>query len=404
MQKRDYPVVPWRTQGPIYGAGFFASSLTDVTSIILPLWLAGTGASAAAIGLIIGAKHILPFFFAIHGGALMDRFGARRLMILCSMASVIALPLFPVVGWLPAVVALQMLSGFGSAMGWLGAQTLFGQTTHGNPALAGRFAFALRMGGFVGPPLAGLAWDHTGVAGGFAFLCLWAFGTVACSFLVPRQDDVVPEGGRRLRAADLAPKVADYRAALRLATIPAMSVVLMVTVVRIAASSVQDSFYPLYLHTIGFSATEIGVLMTTSAATAAASALLIGHVLRYMSGMWALVIATAGSVIFVSITPLMTSFTAFAVVGALRGVCMGVSQPLMLSMLIEVSGRGSQGKGAALRTTANRAAATITPISMGVVAAFSGLAASFLIVGGALLGAVGLIAIHLLRRPHLARD
>ncbi len=404
MQKREFPVVPWRTQGPIYGAGFFASSLTDVTSIILPLWLAGTGASAAAIGFIIGARHILPFFFAIHGGALMDRFGARRLMILCSMISVIALPLFPVVGWLPAIVMLQMLGGFGSAMGWLGAQTLFGQTTHGNHALAGRFAFALRMGGFVGPPLAGLAWDHTGVSGGFTFLAVWAFGTVVCSILVPRQDDTVPEGGRRLRAVDLAPKVADYRAAFRLATIPAMSMVLMITVVRIAASSVQDSFYPLYLHTIGFAATEIGVIMTISAATAAASALMIGSVMKHMSAMWALLIATAGSVIFVSITPLMSSFVAFAMVASVRGVCMGISQPLMLSMLIEVSGRGSHGKGAALRTTANRAAAAITPISMGGVAAFSGLGPSFLIIGGALLTALSLIALHLARRPELARD
>ena len=72
--------IPWRIQGSVYGAGMFASTVTDVISVILPVWLAGTGKSAAAIGLIIGAKHILPILLAIHGGALMDRFGARSVM------------------------------------------------------------------------------------------------------------------------------------------------------------------------------------------------------------------------------------------------------------------------------------------------------------------------------------
>ena len=71
--------ISWRIQAPVYGAGMFASTVTDVISIILPIWLAGTGESAATIGLIIGSKHILPILLAIHGGALMDRFGAVTL-------------------------------------------------------------------------------------------------------------------------------------------------------------------------------------------------------------------------------------------------------------------------------------------------------------------------------------
>lgn len=394
---------PWSVQGPIYAAGFFASSITDVASIILPLWLAGQGASAATIGIIIGAKHILPFFFAIHGGALMDRFGARRLMVYCALISVVTLPMFPIVGWLPAVFALQMLSGFGSSMGWLGAQTLFGQSLRANTLYAGRFSFCIRMGSFVGPPIAGLAWDHIGVGGGFGFLALWALGTVVATLATPKSRGA-PEAGNRLRLQDILPRMADYRAAFRLATIPAMTAVLMVTVIRIASSSVQDSFYPLYLVLAGFSATQIGALMTISAAAAASSSLLVSHVTARMSSMWALIISSAGSVVFVAITPLLGAFTELAAVALLRGLCLGISQPLMLSMLINASGEGSQGKGAALRTTANRAAAAITPVSMGLVAAVTGLAASFFIVGGVLLGALAVIAIYIARRPDIARE
>lgn len=395
--------IPWRVQAPVYGAGMFASTVTDVVSIILPVWLASAGESAASIGLIIGSKHILPILFAIHGGALMDRFGARGVMIGCLALCVVAMPLFPLVGWLPAIVLLQMVAGFGSSMGWLGAQTLFGQTLRRDHVYAGRFAFALRVGGFTGPPLAGLVWDHLGVGSGFAFIGLWAAGAVVMALLLPA-DTGARNSARKARLSDIVPRAADYLAAFRLATIPAMSVVLMITVVRIAASSVQDSFYPLYLATIGYSATQIGLLVTISSMTAALSSLTISWITRLAPPMWVLIVSAGLSVVTVSVTPALHSFTALAVVAGLRGLTMGVSQPLMMSMLIGAAGPGSQGKGAALRTTANRIAAAVTPISMGAVAAVTSLAWSFYVIGGTLLLATLLVAFHVARRPELARE
>src|SRR5438045_751374 len=126
------------------------------------------------IGVVIGSRHILPFLFSIHGGALMDRVGVRQLMIGCALMSAIAMPLFPVFSWLPAVVVLQMLNGYGASMGWIGAQTCFGRMLSGSSTYAGRFSFGLRLGSFSGPPIAGLAWDHVGVWGAFAVLSVWA--------------------------------------------------------------------------------------------------------------------------------------------------------------------------------------------------------------------------------------
>lgn len=396
--------ISWRIQAPVYGAGMFASTVTDVISIILPVWLAGTGKSAATIGLIIGSKHILPILLAIHGGALMDRFGARSVMVGCLLLAVLTLPLFPWVGWIPFIVVLQMISGFGSSMGWLGAQTLFGQIMRRDHVYAGRFAFALRVGGFIGPPIAGLVWDNLGVGSGFLFLGLWALGAVVMALLVPRDASGSTDRPQKARIADMLPRWSDYRAAFRLATIPAMTVVLMITVVRIAASSVQDSFYPLYLTTVGYSATQIGLLMTISAATAAASSLSIGWITRYAQPMWVLIVSAAWSVVFVSITPLLPSFTMLAIAAALRGLSMGVSQPLMMSMLIGAAGKGSQGKGAALRTTANRVAAAVTPISMGAVAGIGGLGNSFFVIGAVLLTGLVVISIYVWRRPDIARE
>ena len=54
--------------------------------------------------------------------------------------------------------------------------------------------------------------------------------------------------------------------------------------------------------------------------------------------------------------------------------------------------------------SANRAAAALTPVSMGLVASATGLATSFFIVGGVLLGALAIISAYLARRPDIVRE
>ncbi len=114
------------------------------------------------------------------------------------------------------IILLQLLSGFSSALSWIGAQTLFGRIMLGHPEYAGPFAFSLRMGSFVGPPAGGLAFDLWGVWGGFAVLALWAAGTVACAWFLPPSRSL-PAGRARVEIADLMPRTSDYVAAFKLA-------------------------------------------------------------------------------------------------------------------------------------------------------------------------------------------
>ena len=385
---------PLKTQIPIYAIGLFSNSLADVASVVLPLWLSTEGITAAGIGLVLGARHILPFLFAIHGGALMDRVGARQLTIASSLMSALMLILFPAISWIPAIIVLQMLNGYGSSMSWIGAQAYFGRMLAHSATYAGRFAFALRMGSFIGPPLAGLAWDTFGAWGAFTVLSSWAAGITVATLFIPASADVPAAQRRALAWSDMVPRGSDYRDALTLAREPAMKIVLIITVMRIAASSIQDSFYPVWLASIGLPATQIGILITVSSAVAAASSLWVAPVTRIMNPLWVLIWTSMGSIIFVSITPSLDSLSLLMAAAALRGLCMGLSQPLMLSILADAAGPGFLARGAALRTTANRVAASVTPISMGAVASVAGLAASFHIIGAVLLGGVGLVALY----------
>ncbi len=82
-----------------------------------------------------------------------------------------------------------------------------------------------------------------------------------------------------------------------------------------------------------------------------------------------------------------------AIASGLRGGTLGMSQPLMISILSRATGRESQGKGVGLRATANRLTATIIPVVMGVIADAVGVGNSFFIVGGTVIGLLLVVAL-----------
>ena len=68
----------------------------------MPLWAVVVVGEDQAflIGLIVASRQILPVLLAIHGGALMDRLGARRVMLVFGAIGIItsaAFPFFPIV-------------------------------------------------------------------------------------------------------------------------------------------------------------------------------------------------------------------------------------------------------------------------------------------------------------------
>ena len=73
--------VTWRVQGAVYGIGVFTTSVFHIGAVIIPLYAYTMNPSPFVFGLIFAAGHVLPWFFSIHAGALMDRLGARRVML-----------------------------------------------------------------------------------------------------------------------------------------------------------------------------------------------------------------------------------------------------------------------------------------------------------------------------------
>jgi predicted MFS family arabinose efflux permease len=308
--------------------------------------------------------------------------------------------MYPALPWLWAAFALQLVSGLSSSFGWMGAQAQVGQLMRGSPTYAGRMSFALRVTQVGGPPLAGLCWDLAGPWGGFAFLAAWGICQFAAILALPRPaqpENTVPS---RAKWCDVLPRLADYIAAFRLVAIPAIALIVMLTVLRISGNAIHFSFYVVYLREIGFTGTTIGLLVGSASVFGFAGALSVAPLARRFAPHWLLAGLVAAGIALVCITPLLGGiFMALLAVAATRGWVMGLSQPLMISMLAQAAGQGDQGKAVGLRTTANRLASSTIPILMGAVVELVGIENGFYVFGAILLALMVPILLHVARSP-----
>lgn len=407
MTKRIADEVPWRVQGAVYGIGLFSTSMFYMASVIVPLYAPVLDPSPILLGVAVGARHVLPLFLSIHAGALMDRLGARRVMIVFAALGVAVPLLYPAVPWIWALIFFQMLSGLSDSMGWLGAQIMIGQYMKGRTAYAGRLSFVIRFGHLAAPPMVGGAWDLFGPWGAFGCIGLWGLGTLVCAAILPPlpPDQGAPQrSAGRVRLRELLPSLSDYLIALRLLSAPAVVVVVSLGAMMHVGNGVQSSFYVVWLEGMHIPATAIGSLISVGAIGAAIFSLGTARLMRYVPAFWVLLLSLWAGIILICITPLLGSYAAVLVAMFLRSGTNGLAQPLVITLVLRGAGAANQGKAVGLRATANRSASILSPILMGALAETAGTEASFYIVGAFTSIVMGGFALFLWRRPDVAHS
>ena len=134
--------------------------------------------SDGQIGSLVGARSLLSLFLSIHGGALMDRYGTRRITLMFTGAVIVCGPFFPFLSTFWALFMLQVISGFAISLGWSGAQTLIARIADGDAEYIGRFSTFARIGTTIAPIFAGFLFDVGGAWLAYGFGTLWAIYTV----------------------------------------------------------------------------------------------------------------------------------------------------------------------------------------------------------------------------------
>lgn len=395
--------LPFKVKFAVYGAGLFSNSISNMMNVVVPLWAVALDPRPLTLGLVLGARSFLPLLLAIHGGALMDRIGTRRVLLFFGVVAILTTPLYPAMPMIPALIALQMLNGLAASMGWVGAQTLIGQIMRGSTRHAGRLSFFSRFGSIGGPPLIGAVWDFLGPWAAFALLTLPGVAMWATARVLPPDRPGGAEPGTpapRVRLRDLMPRPGDYIEAFRMLAVPAIAFVVLIAAIRISGNGIKSSFYVVYLEQIGMTGTLIGLLSSINSLAGSFSALATRAATRIVRAPLLLFLTVGASIVLITVTPLMTTFLFLGIVAAIRGATMGMSQPLMISIMAKSSG-SRQGRAVGLRTTTNRLITVVVPVAMGGLMEVFGIALSFYITG-AVIAALMLPALLTMRRAGLA--
>lgn len=386
-----------------YAAGLFSMGQAELLTMVIPLWAVLQGASPTEIGTLIGARSLLTFFLAIHGGALMDRLGTRRVMKFFALATGALAGLYPFLPWLPVMIALQMLIGFASNMGWIGAQTIIAQVTGGDPGRIGRFSFFARIGNVIAPLLMGLLWDHAGPMLSFLGISAWSL----LLFLVVsriRNPQAIEAATGRFAWRDILPRLSDYTGSLSLIVIPAVAFTLVISFMRHATNGVESSFFIVYLSDIGYAGTLIGALFSIAEVVNGLASLASGRVAKWMPIPWIMVGFTMLAIVLLMITPFLGgAFVLLAIAHSLRRASEGLVQPLMFSLQARAVPPHLQGSVVGLRVTNNRLSSIITPIMMGVIVDHFGIADGFIVMGVILLTLGAALIVALTRTPSFRR-
>ena len=369
-----------------YLCGFLSLSLLQMVALATPLWLGHLGLSAAMLGFAAGARSIAPLALSIHFGALIDQVGVRRLMIIFALQCALLPLLYPAMPHAWAFITLQVFLGLAAATVWLAAQTAIARVGRDMPAATRRFSACTGAGTVVGPLLLGIVWDGGGPWAGYAVMSVWGTALLVTGFLLPRR---AVAQRPKLSLGAFVPRLQSYRDALTALRKPLAAFVIACTFLRLGNVSMLESFYPALLQGIGFSTTAIGFLFAVGNLASAPSSLATGLWVRaFGSQRRALIGAVSLSVVAIAATPLFVDFWALCLAIVVYGFGLGVSMPLIFDLLSQGVPAGQQGVVAGLRATANRLAAFLLPVAMGVIAEFAGVSSAFAVVGVLLLGAL----------------
>ncbi|MCZ8285105.1 MAG: MFS transporter [Bacteroidia bacterium] len=346
------------------------------TRMAAPLLALREGYSPAAVGVLLALFALTQVFLALPAGRFADRHGLRRPISYSVFAAVlgagaaVAFPIFPVLCFAAlmtggatgaAVISLQRHVGR-AAVGALQLRQVFSWLSIG-PAVSN----------FIGPFSAGLLIDHVGASPGStpgyraAFL-LMAILPIASWFLVRKTRELPPviaaSGGPQPRAWDL----------LRQATFRRL---MLVNWFLSSCWDVHTFVVPVLGFERGISASVIGTILGAFAIAAALIRMVMPLVAAHLREWKVLAASMLATAVLFGIYPLMYSAIGMGVCSILLGLALGMVQPMVMSMLHQITPEARHGEALGLRLMAINASSVVMPMLFGSAGALVGIAGVF---------------------------
>ena len=341
------------------------------SKVLISLFAIDLGASQFLIGVLIALYSLFPVMLALYAGKLSDRFGVKVPMIVGSLGFAGGLAVPFLFQSLTALCVSAVLIGVFHMMYNVSAQNLVGSL--GGPEARTRnfsnYALAMAIGSFIGPMSAGFAIDQIGYATSYLF--------IAAIPLVPVLIMAFSRGivsGRRVKTEE---EQATLSASLL--SNPVLRRTLIASAVATTAQDLFQFYMPIYGHSIGLSASAIGVVLAMSGI----AAFVVRTALPAMVKRWSadtvfntsLYVSASAFLFF----PLLTNAPALAALALVLGLGMGCAQPVTLMLIYNRAPDGRSGEALGMRVTINQFMHIAVPIIFGSLGTAFGIAPVFFI-------------------------
>jgi predicted MFS family arabinose efflux permease len=334
------------------------------------------GASAFTVGVLASLFAVVPMLLAVAMGRLVDRVGVRRPMTIGAAGMAAGLALAFLLPRLATLFVVSVVVGTAFMVFHMAANHAAG--TMGPPAERVRSFSLLALGfstsGFLGPIVAGFAID--GLGHWSAFLLLTGFPALAFTALAAAR---APLPGPRPRAA--APP---GRNAFELLAKPGLRKILAVSALSNMTWDLFVFLIPVYGTTIGLSASTIGLVLGAFGAAIFVVRVALPFLARRFRE-WDLLAAAllAACAVFVAL-PLVTHVPLLIALAFAFGAGLGMSQPIVMTLLYAAAPEGRAGEALGLRTTLLNFSQTFIPLASGALSATLGMTPVFWAMAAAL--------------------
>ncbi|MBA4327010.1 MAG: MFS transporter [Polaromonas sp.] len=346
------------------------------TRMAAPLLALREGYSPAAVGVLLALFALTQVFLALPAGRFADRNGLKRPIGYSVVAAMlgaglaVAFPVFPV------LCLAALMTGGATGVAVISLQRHVGRAATGALQLRRVFSW-LSIGpavsNFIGPFAAGLLIDHAGAApnsttGYRAAFFLMAVLPLACWLLV--------RPTRELPPVIVAPGSAPA-SAWDLLRDPAFRKLMLVNWFLSSCWDVHTFVVPVLGFEKGISASVIGSILGAFAVAAAAIRMLMPLLAAHLREWRVLVGAMLMTAVLFAVYPLMGTALGMGVCSVLLGFALGTVQPMIMSMLHQITPEARHGEALGLRLMAINASSVVMPMLFGTMGAVIGIAGVF---------------------------
>lgn len=353
--------------------GLSISRLGDTFSAVAIAWLVLELAGPRELGLLFVVGAISRACSAPFMGHLLDRFGARRVLIVDNLVRAALVAVLPFLAWagmleLVHVFVISFLTGILSTATEIGQDLvvpLLVEDDELEPANAAT-STTFDLAEWIGPALGGLTIQVAGIEP--------ALLVNACTFLVMTTTVLAlpKHGGGRSAGATVSWRERLYEVSKGFILLWRMRTVLVLTIAGMGVLIVDGAlqvFWPTYSReTLEVGAASYGLLVSVAGLGSLLGTLVLTPYFARLGSRWAIVLSLGLAAVFLAPISLVDSLPAALVLAALFGLCAAPFYPISRSMVQRSTSEAERG-----RVFGARAAITACAFPAGGAAAGFGL-------------------------------